>query len=85
MREVAVFEAKTKLSELLDDVERGEQVAITRRGVPVARLVPAAAARKSVAVSQKQKVHAVFAELKKARKGVTLDLPVRRAIEDGRD
>ena len=36
--EVGVFEAKNKLSELLDRVERGEQVVITRRGKPVARL-----------------------------------------------
>jgi prevent-host-death family protein len=36
---VGAFEAKTKLSELLDRVERGEEVTITRHGKPVARLV----------------------------------------------
>ena len=36
---VGVFEAKTKLSELLEQVSRGEQVIITRRGVPVAQLI----------------------------------------------
>ena len=41
MKEVAVYEAKTRLSELLADVERGDTVTITRRGVPVARLVSA--------------------------------------------
>ena len=40
MTEVGVFEAKNKLSELLDRVERGEQVTITRRGKAVARLMP---------------------------------------------
>jgi prevent-host-death family protein len=45
MTEVGVFEAKNKLSELLDRVERGEHVTITRRGKPVARLVPPAGAR----------------------------------------
>lgn len=40
MREVGLFEAKTKLSELVADVEAGDTVTITRRGVPVARLVP---------------------------------------------
>jgi prevent-host-death family protein len=40
---VGAFEAKTKLSELLDLVERGEEVVITRRGQPVARLVGMAA------------------------------------------
>lgn len=35
---VGTFEAKTKLSELLDRVETGEDVVITRRGKAVARL-----------------------------------------------
>jgi prevent-host-death family protein len=37
---VGSFEAKTKLAELLDKVEDGETVTITRRGKPVARLMP---------------------------------------------
>jgi len=41
MIEVGAFEAKTHLSSLLDKVTRGEEVLITRRGVPVARLVAA--------------------------------------------
>ena len=41
MREVGAFEAKNKLSELLDLAERGEEVVITRHGKEVARLVPA--------------------------------------------
>lgn len=36
MIEVGVAEAKARLSELLDKVEQGEQVTITRRGKPVA-------------------------------------------------
>ena len=42
MLTVGAFEAKTKLSELLDAVERGEEITITRRGEPVAKLVPVA-------------------------------------------
>jgi len=38
---VNVHEAKTHLSRLLEDVERGEDVVIARAGRPVARLVPA--------------------------------------------
>ena len=41
MREVGAFEAKNKLGTLLDWVELGEEVLITRRGKAVARLVPA--------------------------------------------
>ena len=45
MREVGVLEAKTHLSALLDAVEqRGEQVAIKRRGKVIAQLIPSAAA-----------------------------------------
>ena len=40
MREVCAFEATTHLSALLDDVAAGETVMITKRGSPVARLVP---------------------------------------------
>ena len=35
---VSVFEAKNRLSVLLDGVERGQEVIITRRGRPIARL-----------------------------------------------
>jgi prevent-host-death family protein len=40
MTEIGAFEAKNKLSELLDRAERGEEVIITRRGRPVAKLGP---------------------------------------------
>ncbi len=40
MIEVGAFEAKNKLGSLLDRVERGEEVRITRHGKPFARLVP---------------------------------------------
>lgn len=38
--EIGSFEAKNKLSELLELAAKGEEVVITRRGVAVARLVP---------------------------------------------
>jgi prevent-host-death family protein len=37
---VGAFEAKNTLGSLLDRVERGEEIVITRHGRPVARLVP---------------------------------------------
>ena len=40
MQEIGVFEAKKTLGALLDRVERGEEIVITRHGRPVARLVP---------------------------------------------
>ena len=41
MREIGAFEAKNKFGQLLDWVEQGEEVTITRHGKEVARLVPA--------------------------------------------
>jgi prevent-host-death family protein len=40
VREIGAFEAKNKLGQLLDLVERGEEIMITRHGKAVARLVP---------------------------------------------
>lgn len=42
MTEIGAFEAKNTLGGLLDRVERGEEITISRRGKPVARLVPVA-------------------------------------------
>jgi len=42
MREVQASDAKAHLPQLLDDVERGDTVVITRHGRPIARIVPEA-------------------------------------------
>ncbi|HJL40657.1 MAG TPA: type II toxin-antitoxin system Phd/YefM family antitoxin [Myxococcales bacterium LLY-WYZ-16_1] len=42
MKEVSVSEAKTHLSQLLEQVRAGEEVVILKSGKPCARLVPAA-------------------------------------------
>jgi prevent-host-death family protein len=39
-KQVNVYEAKTRLSKLLEQVEAGEEIIIARHGKPVARLVP---------------------------------------------
>ena len=40
-KEIGAFEAKTRLSELLERVDRGQVYVITKRGRPVAELRPA--------------------------------------------
>jgi prevent-host-death family protein len=40
MREIQASDAKARLPSLLDDVERGETLIITRHGKPIARIVP---------------------------------------------
>ena len=42
MREYGVYEAKTKLPDLIKQVQQGERITITNRGEPVADLVPSA-------------------------------------------
>lgn len=39
--QASVHEAKTNLSKLLEKVQRGERVIITRNGIPTAELIPA--------------------------------------------
>jgi prevent-host-death family protein len=43
MRTIPASEAKTRLAELLSDVERGETIIITRHGRAIARIEPEAA------------------------------------------
>lgn len=40
MRSVGIFEAKSQLSSLIQKVENGEEILLTRHGKTVARLVP---------------------------------------------
>jgi prevent-host-death family protein len=40
MKTVSAYEAKTHVSQLLEDVAAGETITITKHGVPVARLIP---------------------------------------------
>jgi prevent-host-death family protein len=78
MREVGAFEAKNTLGSLLDLVERGEEVVITRHGKRVARLVPDVGRDRAKA---RQAVEAII----KMRKGVTLGgLKIKDLINEGR-
>ena len=78
MRTVGAYEAKTHLSQLIEEVTRGQQVAITKNGLPVALLVP-------VPSTQKPDVRKVISQLRELRRGITLgDLSLREMIEEGR-
>lgn len=44
MAQIGMHEAKTKLSQLVERAEAGEEIVIARNGKPVARLVPVARA-----------------------------------------
>jgi prevent-host-death family protein len=75
---VGSYEAKTRLPQLLERVARGERITITRRGVPVAMLVPATE-------TEKPDVDAAIEQLLEFRKGHRLDgISIRELIEEGR-
>ncbi len=79
MREIGAFEAKTKLSELLDLIEAGQEVLITRRGKAVARLV-APDAR-----FDRDRAKGAAARIRARRKGMTLGgLQIKDLIAEGR-
>ena len=75
MIEVGVSEAKTRLSALLGEVARGEEVSITRRGTPVARLVPAER-------SERARTGNAIAELRALRKKLRLSGLDWKALRD---
>ncbi len=78
MKKLGVYDAKTHLARLLDEVEKGESITITRHGRPVARLVPVPGRRK-------RSVAETIAAIRESRKGNRLDgLTVRELIEEGR-
>ena len=79
MREVGAFEAKNKLGTLLDWVEGGEEVLITRRGKAVARLVPAEPGL------DRAKARRAADGIIEARRGVTLGgLKIKDLVNEGR-
>lgn len=78
-RTVGAYEAKTHLAELLDRVERGERVTITRHGRPVAVLVPPAGLPGRTA----EEAVAALLDLRRGRR-LGEGLTVRDLIDEGR-
>jgi len=78
MTTVGVFDAKTHLNALLRKVSKGETVRITRRGVPIAKLVPPDA-------GDKEDPSQLVQEIRQLRKSVTLGkITIRELINEGR-
>lgn len=63
MREVQASAAKTHLPQLLDEVERGETIVITRHGRRIARIVPEADRRR-------EEIEVAMREIARLRKRV---------------
>lgn len=78
MRNIGAFQAKTHFSELLDQVEKGEHIIITKHGHPVAKLVPV------TAVNQ-VRIHQAIQHLKEFAKTNKLDgLDWKELRDEGR-
>jgi prevent-host-death family protein len=79
MTSIGFYEARTHLSELLDQVARGKKVLITRRGKPAALLSPPP-------VDAEKDVRHVIRQMKALRQGNVLGngLSARDLIEEGR-
>ena len=79
MREIGAFEAKSKLGQLLDWVEAGEDIIITRRGKAVARLTSPDQA------FDRERAQGAAARIRARRRGVTLGgLKIKDLIDEGR-
>lgn len=79
MREVGAFEAKNKFGTLLDWVESGEEIVITRRGRVVARLVPGTSG------VDRERAARAAADIRARRVGVKLGgLKIKDLVNEGR-
>jgi prevent-host-death family protein len=79
---IGTFAAKTHLSEMLDEIQKGKDYTITKRGKPVARLVPFSEDRKT-----RREITLELREIRKRTTGEPEDLrsfDIREAIEEGR-
>lgn len=79
MERVGIYEAKAKFSDLVERVQRGGEVTITKHGKAVAKLVPPARGAKSGRVE-------AFAAIDRLRRelNVTEHFNLREIIEEGR-
>jgi prevent-host-death family protein len=75
-------EAKNNLSALVARVERGEEIAITRRGVPVARLVPDQEASEGMA-GRRERVEAALGRLRQLGEGAVLVGDLKALAREG--
>jgi prevent-host-death family protein len=78
MRNIGLFEAKQKLSELVDRASEGERIGITRRGKLAAYLIPA---------RNDKSLNEAFADIERLRKGakpLPKGLTIKDLIEEGR-
>lgn len=75
--EIGLFEAKQKLSELVERASQGEEVIITRRGAKLARLV-------SMPAQRSRTLKGIFDSIREARIKLPKGMTIKDLIEEGR-
>lgn len=81
---IPLAEAKNRLSALVARVEQGEEIAITRRGVPVVRLVPDAQ-HEGPGIDRAAVVTSALQQLRDLRTGLNLEGNLRSMAREGLD
>jgi prevent-host-death family protein len=84
MKHVGIFDAKTHLSSLIDEVEKGGEIVITRHGKPVARLVRAEDKLSPEQVEKRQKAWRELREIGLRLKINATHEEIKSWIEEGR-
>jgi prevent-host-death family protein len=84
MKHVGIFEAKTNLSSLVDEVEKGSDIVITRHGRPVAKLVRAEERHSPEAIARRRQAIAELREMARKRGLRVSHEEIKSWIEDGR-
>jgi len=79
-QQIGAFEAKTHFSKILDKAEQGEDFIVTKRGKPVAKIIPF---RQEPELTRKEAMDQL-AQMRKLYRGKPGSFNVREAIEDGR-
>jgi prevent-host-death family protein len=84
MKHVGIFEAKTHLSNLVDEVAKGGEVVITRHGKPVAKLVRAEERHTPEAIARRRQAIATLREMARRRGQRIPHEEIKSWIEEGR-
>ena len=79
-QQIGTFEAKTHFSQIIEKVEHGEDFVITRRGKPVAKIIPFKQEKEMSRVEAFEKLR----EMRKLYRGKPGSFNIREAIEEGR-
>ena len=79
-QQIGAFEAKTHFSQILEKAENGADFIITRRGKPVAKIIPF----EQEPVMTRKEAFEQLVELRKLYRGKPGSFNIREAIEEGR-